>query len=198
VPWVPKFGSLQAYPHTPPDQHPYLVWNMYRVSDDRIEQLGASGVKHAFFSLNFNCTINCGSGNVLWPGCEDVYTTGTNDSNFNQGPREDIQASEGLFLSTCSFFDPGCNGSQSQNSGSFENRLMVDPAQLQTAGADYFLDAWYVIQYDTDIWNSMAYRSLNPQPPGGGWSFGPLGLFTEGACSISGWTPTTPAPMPIM
>jgi hypothetical protein len=183
VPWVPKFNSLggqNAYPYSPPDQHPFLVWNMYRITDDRIEQLGASGAKHAFFSININCTINCGSGNVLWPGCEDVYTAGTNNNNADQGPREDIEASEGLFFSTCSFFDPNCTGSQTHSSGWYENRLMVDPGQLQTAGADYFLDAWYVIQYDIDIWNSMAYRSINPSTAGGGWSFGPLGPFTQG------------------
>ena len=180
VPWIPKFGSLGQYPYTPADQHPYLVWNMYRITDERIEQLGASGVKHAFLTININCTINCGNSNILWPGCEDVYSAGTNDSNFNQGPRGDIEASEGLFFSTCSFFDPGCNGSQTNNSGLFENRLMIDPDQLQTPGADYFLDSWYVIQYDVDIWNSMAYRRLNPQPSGNAWQFGPLGPFTEG------------------
>ena len=197
VPWIPKFSALggqNAYPYSPPDQHPFLVWNLYRMSDDRIEQLGASGTKHAFFSLNFNCTINCGSGNVLWPGCEDVYTAGTNDSNFNQGPRAEIEASEGLFFSTCSFFDPNCTGSQTKSSGSFENRLMVDPGQLQTPGADYFLDAWYVIQYDIDIWNSMAYRRLNPAPSGGGWSFGPLGPFTQGRVLDQWVDPDNPGP----
>lgn len=194
VPWIPKFSALGAYPYAPPDQHPYLVWNMYRISDDRIEQLGASGVKHAFFSLNFNCTINCGSGNILWPGCEDVYSAGTNDSNFNQGPRADVQASEGLFFSTCSFFDPNCTGSQTQNSGSFENRLMVDPGQLQTPDADYFLDAWYVIQHDIDIWNSMAHRRLNPAPAGTGWSFGPLGPFNQGRALDQWVDPDNPGP----
>ena len=194
VPWIPKFGSLGMYPYTPPDQHPYLVWNMYRISDERIEQLGASGAKHAFLTLNMNCSINCGNSNVLWPGCEDVYSAGTNDSNFNQGPRADIEASEGLFFSTCSFFDPDCTGSQTHNSGSYENRLMVDPDQLQTDDADYFLDAWYVIQYDIDIWNSMAYRSLDPQPSGNGWSFGQLGPFTEGRVLDQWVDPDDPGP----
>ena len=85
---------------------------------------------------------------LLWPGCEDVYSTGNNDSNFNQGPREDIIASEGLFWSTGSFFDPGSTGSQTNNSTTYENRLMIEEAELSTAGADYFLDSWYVVQYD--------------------------------------------------
>jgi hypothetical protein len=198
VPWIPKFQTLgggHSYPYTPPDQHPFLVWNMYRISGGRIEQLGGSGVKHAFLTLNFNCTINCGNSNILWPGCEDIYSAGTNDSNFNQGPREDVEASLGLFWSTCSFFDPGCTGSQTQSSTAYQNRLMVDPGELQTPGAEYFLDAWYVVQYDVDIFNSMAYRRLTPAPSGGAWTFSPLGPFTLGRV-IDQWVPLgDPAPL---
>jgi len=175
--WVPKFSSISEYTFEPRDQHPFLVWNMYRINDGRIEQLGASGVKHAFLTLNFNCTINCQNGRILWPGCEDVYSSGTNDSNSNQGPREDILAGDGLFFSSPSFFDPGGVGSQTNNSGSFENRLMINEADLGVVGADYFLDAWYVVMHDIDIWNSMGYHSINPSPAGSGWTFGPLGPF---------------------
>lgn len=187
VPWIAKFSSLGAYPHTPEDQHPFLVWNMYRISDGRIEQLAESGVKHAFTTLNFSCSLSCGyiNGSILAPGCEDVYSSGTNDSNSNQGPREDIEASQGLFLSTCSFFDPGCNGTQTNNSSSFENRLIVHESELDTPDADYFFDSWYVIQYDTDIWNSMGYHPINPAPSGGGWSFNP-GTFSVGT-PIENW-----------
>jgi len=184
--WIPKFSSNGLYPFDPPDQHPFLVWNMYRIADGRIEQLGASGVKHAFLTLNFNCTINCGSGNVLWPGCEDVYGTGTNNSNSSQGPRYDIIPSDGLFFSEGSFFDPGRTGSQTNNSGSFENRLLVADSDLLVSGADYFLDSWYVVMADIDIWNSMGFHSITPNESGGTWSFGPLGPFTNGP-TIENW-----------
>lgn len=178
--WIPKFSSEPFYPFDPPDQHPFLVWNMYRIADGRIQQLGASGVKHAFLTLNFNCTINCGSGHVLWPGCEDVYSSGTNDSNSNQGPRADILPASGLFFSTGSFFDPGATGSQTNSSTTWQNRLMVDENDLQVAGAEYFLDSWYVVMHDIDIWNSMGYHRINPTPSGTAWNFGPLGPFTGG------------------
>jgi len=186
--WIPKFSSNGLWPYIPEDQHPYLVWNMYRIHDGRIEQIGASGVKHAFFTININCTINCGSGNVLWPGCEDVYGTGTNNSNSNQGPRYDINPASGLFTSSPSFFDPGNAGSQTNTSSSFENRMMINDADLQVSGADYFLDAWYVVMHDVDIWNSMGYHSLNPNESGGLWTFGPLGPFSKGP-PISEWVP---------
>jgi len=37
-------------PHTN-DQHPYLVWNFYRLADGRLEQIGVSGAKHAFLTI---------------------------------------------------------------------------------------------------------------------------------------------------
>ncbi len=169
--WVPKFSQIGQYTFEPRDQHPFLVWNMYRIADGRIEQLGGSGVKHAFLTLNFNCTIDCGSNNILWPGCEDVYSSGTNNSNANQGPRGDIDPAGGLFFSTCSFFDPGCVGNQTNNSSTFENRLMVDEAELDTPDAQYFLDSWYVVQHDVDIFNSMGYHPITPTEIGTGWSF---------------------------
>jgi hypothetical protein len=186
--WVPKFSSISEYTYEPRDQHPFLVWNMYRIDSGRIEQLGASGVKHAFLTLNFNCTVNCQNGRILWPGCEDVYSSGTNDSNSNQGPREDILAADGLFFSSPSFFDPGGVGSQTNNSGSFENRLMINETDLGVVGADYFLDAWYVVMHDIDIWNSMGYHSINPSPSGSAWTFGPLGPFVRDT-PLTEWIP---------
>lgn len=177
--WVPKFSQIAEYTFEPRDQHPFLVWNMYRIADGRIEQLGGSGVKHAFLTINFNCTINCGSNNILWPGCEDVYSASTNDRNQNQGPRGDIDPAGGLFFSTCSFFDPGCVGNQTNDSTSFENRLLVDESELATPGAEYFLDSWYVVQHDVGIFNSMGYHPITPTVAGDGWSF-PTGPFAEG------------------
>ena len=89
--WIPKFSSRAFYSFNPADQHPYLVWNMYRIVDGRIEQLGTSGVKHAFLTLNQNCAPEIAScpylnGNVLGPQCEDVYSSGTNDSSSQSGP----------------------------------------------------------------------------------------------------------------
>lgn len=181
--WVPKFSQTGQYTFEPRDQHPFLVWNMYRISNGRIEQLGGSGVKHAFFSLNFNCDLpGCSylNGNILGPGCEDVYSSSTNNSNQNQGPRGDIEPAGGLFFSTCSFFDPGCVGSQTNNSSSFENRLLIDESELDTPGAEYFLDSWYVVQHDVDIFNSMGYHPITPTVSGNGWSF-PTGPFSTGS-----------------
>jgi len=185
VPWIPQFQSRAFYPYQPRDQHPFLVWNLYRIMDGRIEMLAESGVKHAFLTINFNCQINCGSSNVLWPGCEDVYSAGNNDTSTYQGPKNEILASLGLWNNCGSFFDPDCTGSQTGFSGQWLNRLLVDPGEFQQPGASYFMDAWYVVQYDRNIWSTMGYRPVNPTPSGGGWTFNP-GTYRQGPV-ISEW-----------
>jgi hypothetical protein len=66
VAWYTKFsGTFPPYNNA---QHPFLIWNMYREIDGRFEQIGVSGVKHAFLTINSNCTINCQDGHILWPG----------------------------------------------------------------------------------------------------------------------------------
>lgn len=179
IPWFPQFSNPAIYPFEPADQHPFLVWNLYRIHQGRMEMLAQSGVKHAFFTINVNCDINCNNGNILWPGCEDIYSAGNNDTSVYQGPREEIVASQGLWDSCGSFFDPDCSGSQTGFAGQWLNRLLVNPAELQTPGARYFIDAWYVIQNDRNIWSSMGYREIFPSPLGSGWVFDP-GTFQQG------------------
>ena len=66
VAWYGHFSGNHA-PYNN-DQHPYLIWNLYRIdATGRIKQIGASGVKHAFYSINKRC--GCAAGNVFWPGC---------------------------------------------------------------------------------------------------------------------------------
>lgn len=186
VPWYPQFSNPSEYPYEPADQHPFLVWNIYRIENNRIRMLADSGVKHAFLTVNFNCDIHPGSGNILGPGCEDTYSSGNNDTHTYQGPREEVEASLGLWDNCGSFFDPDCTGSQTAGSGQWLNRLLIDPAEFQSSkDSTLYMDAWYVIQYDIDIWNSMGYRPIDPTPSGSGWSMNP-GPYSQGPV-ISEW-----------
>lgn len=190
IPWIPQFETLDGYdyPFEPSDQHAYLVWNLYRIADGRIEMLAASGAKHAFFTVNTSCDINCDNNNVVWKGCEDIYAAGSNDMPAHQGPRNEIEASMGNWDNCGSFFDPDCTGSQTDYAGQWRHRLLVDPDELQRAGAEYFMDAWYVVQHDVDIWNTMGYRPIDPEPIGDGWVMNE-GTFTNGPV-VSEWVGT--------
>ena len=190
VPWFRQFQPADPalYPHEPGDQHPFLVWNLYRLHDGRMEQLAASGAKHAFFSQNLACQINCGNDHILWPGCEDTYATSTNDSTTFQGPRSEITPHLGLWYGCGSFFDPGCTGEQTGFAGQWNHRLLVDPQELGHTDAEYFIDAWYVIQYDVDIWNGMGYHRIEPTPvPPSGQTFS-LQPFVQGS-PMREWVP---------
>jgi len=187
VPWHRKFtGNFPPYNN---DQHPYLVWNMYRVdSIGKLEHISRSGIKHAFLTININCTIDCGSGgipgadgHILWPGCEDVYGVFNNDSPGDLGPREEVNALTGVFESTGSFFDQNGDGVQDNGSDApGENRMLVLVEDLQQADADYFFESWYVIRDDSDIYNSMGFHPTTPtNTSGNNWSYG-LGAFQNG------------------
>ncbi|GAB4193305.1 MAG: hypothetical protein Tsb002_23690 [Wenzhouxiangellaceae bacterium] len=178
VPWFTKFqGNFPPYNN---DQHPYLAWNMYRFVDNRMEQIGVSGLKHAFLTINFNCTINCGNGgipgadgHILWPGCEDVYGVGNNNSACDVGPRSEVNPRTGVFVSTGSFFDQNGDGSLDNcSSGSGENRMQVLREDLQTANADYYFESWYIIRDDSNIFNTMGLHPITPvNTSGNSWAY---------------------------
>ncbi|MDA3934801.1 MAG: hypothetical protein PF630_10830, partial [Gammaproteobacteria bacterium] len=165
-------------------------WNMYRVdSSGRMEQIGRSGIKHAFLTVNQNCTINCGNGgipgaggHILWPGCRDTYGVGNNDSAFDLGPRDEVNPLTGVFVSTGSFFDPNGDGQQENFSSELgENRMQVLRDDLQTAGAQYFFESWYVIRDDSNIFNSMGFNQVTPvNTSGNNWTYS-QGAFNVGS-----------------
>lgn len=171
VAWQRKFTGV--FPPYNNDQHPYLVWNMYRTVDNRLEQIGVSGIKHAFLTINVNCTLNCGDNHVLWPGCEDVYGIGNNDNPGDVGPRDEVNPRTGVFQSQGSFFDRNGDGVQDNSSdGNGENRLLVLRSDLTTPGANYLFESWYVVRDDVNIFNGMGYHPFNPvNTSGNNWAY---------------------------
>ena len=76
----------------------------------------------------------------------------------------------------------------------------IDPAQHP--GARWFIDAWYVVRDDRDIFNTMGFREIHPQWLGGTlarWDAGALGTFRQGSvvdlwlqqAAASEWTQRT-------
>jgi hypothetical protein len=180
VPWHPQFSAPE--PPYGTDQHPFLNWSMYREVNGRFEQLGNSGVKHAFLTINSNCTINCNDNNILWLGCEDVYGTGNNDSSFALGPRAEIEAFAGTWDNCGSFFDPEpCTGShQNSSNGPDQNRLSVyNEDLLDPDNTGVYMQAWYLIRDDINIFNSMGYKLLNPSQVNTSWSMNPSNTFVN-------------------
>lgn len=104
VVWNTKFTTPTA-PYNN-DQHPYLIWNLYRInSDGSLEQVAQSGVKHAFLTINSTCDENPQNGHILGRGCGDTYGTGNNDSTGALGPRSEIIPASGLWGRCGSVYD---------------------------------------------------------------------------------------------
>ncbi|MCP4202735.1 MAG: hypothetical protein GY769_12470 [bacterium] len=174
VPWYRSIAPDGWGSFTVVGQHPFLVMHLYRLADGRIEQIGRSDAKHAFFSGN-TPPCDCQADQVLFNDCTDLYGASTNANRKFLAPREEITASTGAWTSTASHFDGPLpddlrGHDEADHLDPFEHRLSAAIADLQTPGAEYRLEAWYLVQGDIDIFNSMGHRAVVPTV-GTPWTF---------------------------
>lgn len=175
IPWYQKFtGNFAPYNN---DQHPYLIWNLYRFNaDGSIDQIGRSGVKHGFLTINSGCLDNPGDSHVLGRGCSDVYGTGNNDSPQSLGPRSEIIPSTNQWGRCGSIYDTNCDGlANSAANGPYDQRLVVRESQFSgptQPGATYMFESWYLARQDINILNSMATKRATFTRSGTVWSVG--------------------------
>jgi len=175
IPWYTKFsGSFPPYNN---DQHPYLIWNLYRLNaDGSMDQIGRSGVKHGFLTINDACLEDPGDSHVLGRGCVDVYSVSNNDSNNSLGPRSEIIPATNQWGRCGSIFDTNCDGiANSSGNTSFSQRLVVTESQFSgaaRAGATYLFESWYLARGDVNILNSMATKRATFTRSGSVWVVG--------------------------
>lgn len=191
IPWYEKFtGNTNpyGYPYANADQHPYLIWNMYRIVDDQLEQIGASGLKHAWLTTNSGCANPFGN-HILSRNCGDTYGVGNNDDPTDLGPRVELLPSRGLWGRCGSVFDPNCVGSLSvvNPNGSYGSRLIIRESQMQVPGATYWSDTWYVVQDDIDIYNTMGRRPMAPTAGNNVWIPGNQGAAMTRGPVLHAW-----------
>ena len=178
IAWNAKFSGNPPMYNQPykNDQHPFLIWNMYRINaDGSIEQIGRSGAKHAFLTENFSCLGTCYDFNSNGRGCQDTYATGNNDSSSDLGPRSEIVPATGVWGRCGSIWDPSCTGSSHDNGNTdYSQRLQTHESQIDPAanlGATYKFESWYIARDDINIYNSMATLSVVPQYNSGSQSW---------------------------
>ncbi|MCW5568967.1 MAG: hypothetical protein KIS84_12155, partial [Dokdonella sp.] len=175
IPWWQKFsGNHEPYGN---DQHPYLIWNLYRINaNGSIDQIGRSGVKHAFLTTNTGCIENPNNGHVLGLGCIDTYSTGNNDSNNALGPRSEIIPATNEWGRCGSIYDIDCNGvANSSGNTNYSQRLIVAESQIAPGlnpGATFLFESWYLAREDINIYNSMASKSFTATWTGSTWAVG--------------------------
>lgn len=188
IPWYQKFTA-----NSPPygnDQHPYLIWNLYRYNaDGSIDQIARSGVKHAFLTTNTNCleTPPAPSGHVLARGCRDTYGTGNNDSNSDLGPRSEIIPATNQWGRCGSIYDTNCDGvANASGNTNFMQRMIAIESDLTTPGATYRTDSWYLAREDINIYNSMATKRATFTKNGTSWTIAGNDDYRLGA-AIDRW-----------
>ena len=163
----------------PDGRHPYIGMNLYRLSNDRFEQIGQSWLKHGYFALSSSqCSTGCNGtdGSELGIGCTDTYTQGLNAQQSRLGPRYEVNPWDGTWDFQKSVFDSGEGGGPSNNA--VTRRLRVHDADLDASG-QFFAEGYYVCSDDIDVMNSAAWKPVSPSgSPGGTWSFGMSGSGT--------------------
>lgn len=193
VPWYEKFsGNFPPYNN---DQHPYLVWNMYRLVNGVMEQIGISPLKHAFLTINSGCA--CNDPHILGVGCSDTYGTGNNDSIFDLTLRPEVTAFTGVWKRCGSIFDINCDGVPNPpppRANPMDRRMAVATSDLAVPGAVYYFDSWYIVRDDVNIFN-QGWRTVTPTNQGGGnWTFTPLGPMNIGVVIDQWVNPGNPGP----
>jgi hypothetical protein len=166
-----NIGSQKLDWWAEPDwRHPYIVQNLYRIKDDRFEQIGQSWVKHGFFALSDSqCDTQCSEstdGTSLAPGCTDTYGASTNAAQGSLRPRFEIDPWDGIWTDT---------GALPPVHNSVDHRLQVDDADLDPTrndNATYFLEGYYVHYQDIEVMNSASWKPTTVSgSPGGIWRF---------------------------
>ncbi|MEO8671359.1 MAG: hypothetical protein ABI411_08605 [Tahibacter sp.] len=209
VAWYEKFsGNFAPYSN---DQHPFLIWNLYRVdANGRIKQIAASATKHAFLTINYKC--DCSDQHIIYPTCEDTYAYQNNDNTTTGGspkgtlaPRSEIIPSQAKWGRCGSIYDSNCDGSIDAGSGPanlYQYRMQVAESDLMAplaTGSKYYFEYWYIVRDDQVFYNTMGHREIAPQKNGSGvWSVSlvnnvsPDFDFTQGPV-INRWiNPVTP------
>lgn len=162
------------------NQHPVEGWNMYRIADGRIEQIGLSWLKHGFFA---DSQPGCGqcdpnqSGNRMGPGCQDVYDAQLNAYQPSLGPRSEVNPSTGYFP-----FPPSSPGGPSGND--VYKLCRVVASDLTTPDATYIVEGQIVHPDETSsrtTSNNNSYRQVTIDPA------------TFEATLVGDTTPRTPA-----
>ena len=190
----------------PSNDHPVIPQNLYRMSggatnDERFEQIGQSGVKHAFTALTNNiCALGCNGigGTRLGSGCSDPYSAGLN-AGPSLGSRAWINPFSGFYPRGDSATPPNTHTSHVGDSNA-GHRIRTEISDLSTTlnpGATYYAEGQYVTPHEF-VWcqanptqcnmnNNVSYRRYNVTGTGSPFSFSPVGSTVRTKAAIAAW-----------
>ncbi len=170
--------------------HPVIAQSMYRLKNDRFEQIGLSWLKHGFFAQSGTLCSGPGlcigdpTGTHLGPGCSDVYSVSLNGQQNFLGPRAPVNPHTGTF--PFPFTAP-------PTSPTIGRRLQVHVADLDislNSGARYFVEGQYVAKDDSEAGhqnNNASYREISIIQAGSVFAFPMSGATVRESPVIRAW-----------
>jgi len=177
------------------NQHPVIGQNLYRLKNNRFEQIGAGWLKHSFSTINNGICGSCSgpTGSQLYVGCSDPYGSGLNGSQSGLGPQSEINAYTGQFP-----YPYVLNWQQTGNA-IFKRikvrRTDLDPAQ--NAGALYFGEGHYISNNEATLgngFNNAAYRRMVVGTnTSSGWNLSFTATTQREKPAIQAWKDTDPS-----
>jgi hypothetical protein len=158
------------------NDHPVIAQGLYRIKNNRFEQIGMSWLKHGWLATNTpsgscgSCVTPPGGGDQLGVGCTDTYNSGLNGGEGNPGTcdgatgqgcrlgqRSAVNAATGDFVMP--YHDVSHPSSISQRIQVLE----TDIDSTLNPGAVYFLEGQYIAGDDHaagNAANNASYRSV--------------------------------------
>ncbi len=189
-----NYGSVNIPWFEPMDErHPKICLNVYRVYQGRFEHIGVGWLKHGFWATNSGGCGSCqnpGTITLLGPGCSDTYGPGNNGDRFWLGPRNEVNPFTGKWTCTGSWFanyQPDCV--RRNNGGGLDpvaHRIEVYDSDLNVTGAQFYYEAYYIAENDTNRYNQIGYRRATATWGGATWSFSTQTPMTLGP-AINVW-----------
>lgn len=156
-------------------RHPMIAFALYRLENNRLEQVGISWTKHGFFALDQSLCNTCtdpngGSGIFLGVNCSDTYSTSNNSDRTHLGPRSEINPWTAGWTACSSYFDNawGTAGNCTQTGAApsltaVDHRMLVDDTDIDPAlhaSAIYYTEGIYMILNDANRGNNIGWRRI--------------------------------------
>jgi len=195
-------GNVQLPWYDSPDvHHPVIGQNMYRITEDgRLEQIGLSWLKHAWFAVQGTSCGSCnssGSGARLGVGCADTYGASLNADQFWLGPRWEVKPNAQIWMDGQSWigshFERNSQGGDSSSHNPVQHRLRVRMGDLTTPGASYYYEGLYWLnklvddprwgsldELQENMFNNARHQRVIPNRSGNSFSFSDTGGEVEG------------------
>ncbi len=186
-----NLGDVRVQFSANTNAHPVFTQNLYRLSDERFEQIGLGFAFHGFFALEQNFCSTCSpvGGGSLGPGCSDVNSASIVGAQQVLGPRSDINPLTGEF--PFPFTGSGQTGDLTFR------RLQAHESDLSTVGAQYFAETLCVAPDETPdaIDDNASWRQVAVTA---GFNLSPTGSTAHQEAGIFAWAEHAGAPVQVV